>query len=132
MLKLVSAAGLEFGAHRPTGHRFRVGLVAALVCWLVGGSIEARAAEPGDATSAATQSRYNCYIGGFCGSEGWGYGIYADDTKESTGCDEPEEAAALWDQGVLHVPPLPDFALPRCTFFYDFRSCSLPTVICLN
>lgn len=87
---------------------------------------------PAEGCSLATQAVYNCYIGGFCGSEGWGYGDYAEDTRESSGCGMGSEKSAAWETGVSQVPPLPPFALSHCTFFYGFRACSLPTVICLN
>ena len=82
--------------------------------------------------SLATQAGYTCYLGGFCGSEGWGYGDYAEDTRESSGCGVGAQNIAAWETGVSHVPPLPSFALAHCTFFYGFRACSLPTVVCLN
>lgn len=75
---------------------------------------------------------YDCSKGGFCGTEGWEYGSYAKDTKESTGCGPGPDGVDLWDLSAAHSPTLPDFAKPYCAFFYGFATCSLPTVICEN
>ena len=83
-------------------------------------------------TPLARQSGYECYIGGFCGSEGWGYGDYRNDTPHSSGCAADADGRKKWDQGVSHVPLLPEYATEHCSFFYGVQVCSLPTVICHN
>lgn len=75
---------------------------------------------------------YDCSRGGFCGSEGWEYGSYATDTKESMGCGPDSAGVDLWDLSSMHAPTLPAFARQYCTFFYGFASCWVPTVICEN
>lgn len=75
---------------------------------------------------------YLCHRGGFCGSQGWAYGNYENDTKESTGCGVEEEDSAQWDLGVSQTPILPEFTRANCSFFYGILSCSIPTVVCLN
>lgn len=100
------------------------------------------AAPPGDGASdpgktdgahaAKPRPGYDCFKGGFCGIEGWNYGSYAGDTKESTGCGPDEKGVDIWDKTASHPPTLPDFARPYCAFFYGFAACSLPTVVCEN
>lgn len=95
------------------------------------------AAAPAGTAAAAhkgspSRPDYDCSKGGFCGTEGWDYGSYANDTKESTGCGPGPDGVDTWDLSASHAPTLPDFAKPYCAFLYGFATCSLPTVICEN
>lgn len=90
------------------------------------------AGTPGTHLGSPSRPDYDCSKGGFCGTEGWDYGSYAGDTKESTGCGPGPDGVDLWDLSASHSPTLPDFARPYCAFLYGFASCSLPTVICEN
>lgn len=97
----------------------------------VGAGLPAAAASAPNRGSPS-RPEYDCSKGGFCGTEGWEYGSYATDTKESTGCGPGPDGVDLWDLSASHSPTLPDFAKPYCAFFYGFKTCSLPTVICEN
>lgn len=94
-----------------------------------------RRADPGRVEasgSASPRPGYDCFKGGFCGIEGWAYGSYAADTKESTGCGVDKDGVDIWEVTAAQPPTLPDFARPYCAFFYGFAACSLPTVVCEN
>jgi hypothetical protein len=89
---------------------------------------------PTDGSRLASEKRpdYDCWKGGFCGSEGWAYGAYAQDTKESTGCGRGKDGVDWWDYAAVRAITLPDFARPYCAFFYGFQLCSVQTVVCEN
>jgi len=119
-------------------------VVLALIAARTGAAPTPReaSAPPGDGTTRAgpiaaprasgPRPDYDCSKGGFCGTEGWAYGSYAADTKESTGCGVGEDGVDRWALSASHSPTLPEFARPYCAFFYGFKACSVPTVVCEN
>lgn len=116
---------------RGTRHLLAYGAAVLAVAWIASGT----AADPGPpraGASAAPHPDYDCTKGGFCGSDGWEYGSYAKDTKESSGCGVGEDGVDKWDLSASHAPILPSFARPYCAFFYGFGACAVPTVVCEN
>jgi hypothetical protein len=118
-------------------------VAAALLVALAGGSAHgetteipvpsAAPARPTDgAHGSTTRPDYDCTKGGFCGSDGWAYGSYASDTKESTGCEPRPDGTDDWDRFAAQTPVLPEFARSRCAFFYGFGNCWVPRVVCEN
>jgi hypothetical protein len=127
----------------PSGRRGRTivqGATALLVAvgLAASGLGPARAADPPTAAGEKAPRRVEprpgsrCYNEGFCGSEGWAYGDYADHTKESTGCNGTKDDSDAWDLGVSHTPIRPEFTRANCSFFYNINVCSIATVVCLN
>jgi hypothetical protein len=100
------------------------------VALAVGAIASVAAADPGK--PAGPRPDYDCSRGGFCGSEGWEYGSYAEDTKESSGCGVGADGVDKWDLSASHTPILPPFARPYCAFFYGFGACAVRTVVCEN